>query len=165
MSAFRDLILESELTYFLLRDRLQLKDWQALEKIEKIVRGESSESEAGAKLEQVRAVLAELNERDNAREALDAFRDGRDEATVYDAIEQEKDSENIEKTIEALGSYDEEFDILICSAGPLYFVRANEFDDMEWFGGCDDAKAFAEGEFESFITALSEREEEDEEGY
>ena len=56
------------------------------------------------------------------------------------------------------------FWINIYKTGPLYWIKANEFDAMCYFDSADDALTHAADEFEGFISELAEREaDEDEE--
>jgi hypothetical protein len=56
------------------------------------------------------------------------------------------------------------FSINVYQTGPLFWIKANEFDAICYFGLKDDAVEYAAMEFEGFISELAEREaEEDEE--
>lgn len=96
--------------------------------------------------------------------ALGRFRSG-DAADLWDLIEDNKMeiSGCPEDAIEAAAPDDDIFEIEIWSAGPVFWIQANEFDDIGYFGSLIDARRYAEEEFEALISALEEREEEDEE--
>ena len=71
---------------------------------------------------------------------------------------------NIADEIDAAAPYDDVFAIEIVQAGPLFWIRANEFDDLCYFESLEGAQACAHEHFEGFINELAERraEEEDE---
>jgi hypothetical protein len=45
--------------------------------------------------------------------------------------------------------------------GPLYFVTANEFDSLKYFGSLKEAESYAREEFSGYIEALNDRDCED----
>jgi hypothetical protein len=55
------------------------------------------------------------------------------------------------------------FWINIYKTGPLYWIKANEFDAICYFDSADDALTHAADEFEGFISELAEREVEEDE--
>lgn len=59
--------------------------------------------------------------------------------------------------IEGAAYHNETFWININRSGPLYWIRAVEFDDTCYFDSETDAIEYANVEFDSFITALAER--------
>jgi len=59
--------------------------------------------------------------------------------------------------IECAAPDNDTFSINLNRSGPLYWIRAVEFDDEYYFSSEEDATKYAERNFESFITALSER--------
>jgi hypothetical protein len=63
------------------------------------------------------------------------------------------------RIIEGAAPDDDVFHICINRSGPLYWIQANEFDDICYFSSEDDAAEYAEQEFGSFIETLCEREE------
>jgi len=93
--------------------------------------------------------------------AIGRFRSG-DDGDLWDLIEDNKQeiSGSPEETIEAAAPDDDIFEIEIWSAGPVFWIRANEFDDIGYFPTLDEARAYAEMEFEGFISELKERQEE-----
>jgi len=68
-------------------------------------------------------------------------------------------------SIQALG--EDVFEIVINRYGPVFYISANEFDDIGYFASLKEALEYAEQEFEPYISALAEVEngedEEDEE--
>lgn len=50
------------------------------------------------------------------------------------------------------------FSINIYKSGPLYWIKANEFDAICYFDSADDALAHSADEFEGFISELADRE-------
>lgn len=67
------------------------------------------------------------------------------------------DHEDLVFQLEGAAPYNDTFSININRSGPLYWIRALEFDDECYFDSEKDATEYAERNFESFITALSER--------
>jgi hypothetical protein len=94
--------------------------------------------------------------------AIGRFRSGDDDA-LWDLIEDNKQeiSGSPEEAIDAAAPDDDIFGIEIWSTGPVFWIRANEFDDIGYFPSLPEARAYAEVEFESHITELAEREEEE----
>jgi hypothetical protein len=91
------------------------------------------------------AVLAEAS-KGNPADFLDWFSNWRMEGT-----------EELVHQLEGAAPYNDTFWININRSGPLYWVRAVEFDDECYFESEKDAVEFAENNFESFITELAER--------
>ena len=94
--------------------------------------------------------------------AIGRFRSG-DDGDLWDLIEDNKDATfgTLEVSIDAAAPDDDVFGIEIWSTGPVFWIRANEFDDIGYFPSRDEARRYAEVEFESHINELSEREEEE----
>lgn len=80
------------------------------------------------------------------------------EDTIADLIMNEA---KVVHSISARGSYDD-FDINVLRFGPVFSIQAIEFDEIGYFGSKKSAISFAESEYESFISAFEEFEEEDE---
>jgi hypothetical protein len=57
------------------------------------------------------------------------------------------------------------FPITIWRIGPLFFVTANEFDDLKFFGSLKDAEHYAGDYFSSYVEELKEREQEEDDGW
>lgn len=91
------------------------------------------------------ATLAEAS-KGNPADFLDWFSNWRTEGT-----------EELVHGIEGAAPYNDTFWININRSGPLYWIRAMEFDDECYFATEEDAVQFAESNFESFITELAER--------
>lgn len=72
-------------------------------------------------------------------------------------------TDNIADEIDAAAPYDDVFAIEIVEAGPLFWIRANEFDDLCYFDSLEGARACANEHFEGFINELAERRAEEEE--
>ena len=71
------------------------------------------------------------------------------------------DDSDVVEELEALGAYDDPFNIMIMSFSDiLFWVQANEFDDAGYFFTKDEALNYASDNFEPFFTALREHEEE-----
>ena len=94
--------------------------------------------------------------------AIGRFRSG-DDGDLWDLIEDNKDATfgTLEVSIDAAAPDDDVFGIEIWSTGPVFWIRANEFDDIGYFPSRDEARRYAKVEFESHINELSEREEEE----
>ncbi|MEI7912394.1 MAG: hypothetical protein WCK77_22405 [Verrucomicrobiota bacterium] len=95
-----------------------------------------------------------------ADDAIERFQSG-DADELWDLIEANKDATfgTSEVTIEAAAPDDDIFEIEIWSIGPLFWIRAKEFDDIGYFDSLAEAQIYAEDFFEGFITELQEREE------
>ncbi len=65
--------------------------------------------------------------------------------------------EDVVFQLEGAAPYNDTFWININRSGPLYWIRAVEFDDECYFESEKEAIEYAEHNFESFITALAER--------
>lgn len=159
IAAFRDLILESEHTHSALNEKLTPTPYDIIRTISSVIDAPDSAGNATEILKQVKAVIEEYNHRDIAQEAIDSFRKGEDEWDILEILQLIKDDDNGGtwcKSIRALGADEEEFEIEILQIGPLYFIRANEFDDFAWFGSQKDAEDYANEEFASFIEDLEE---------
>ena len=71
------------------------------------------------------------------------------------------DYSDVVEELEALGAYDDPFNIMIMSFSDiLFWVQANEFDDAGYFITKGEALNYASNNFEPFFTALREHEEE-----
>jgi hypothetical protein len=57
------------------------------------------------------------------------------------------------------------FPITIWGIGPLFFVTANEFDVLKYFGSLKDAEDYAGDYFSSFIEELNAREQDEDDGW
>jgi hypothetical protein len=159
IAAFRDLILESKETHYLLNEKLKPTPYEIILTISSVIDEPDSAGNATEILSQVKAVIEEYIHRDIAQEALDSLRKGEDKWDVLGILQLIKD-ENFDAKwcdwIKARGADGEEFEIEIMKVGPLYFIRANEFDEFAWFGSQKDAVDFANEEFASFIKDLED---------
>lgn len=82
----------------------------------------------------------------NPAEFLDWFANWRLEGT-----------EELVHQLEGAAPDNDTFWININRSGPLYWIRAVEFDDECYFASEEDAIDYAESNFEGFITELAER--------
>ena len=91
--------------------------------------------------------------------AIGRFRAG-DDGDLWDPIEENKQeiSGSPEESIDAAAPDDDIFEIEIWSTGPVFWIRANEFDDIGYFPSRDEARRYAEDFFEGLISELRERE-------
>ena len=82
-----------------------------------------------------------------AKERMKQFQagDAGDIVDLLQLIEERKEelSTSPEATIDAAAPDDDVFQILIWSAGPVYWITANEFDDIGYFSSLKDAKSYA----------------------
>ena len=94
-----------------------------------------------------------------AEAAIGRFRSG-DDGDLWDLIEDNKQeiSGSPMEVIDAAAPDDDIFGIEIWSTGPVFWIRANEFDDIGYFPSRDEARRYAEFEFEGLISELRERE-------
>jgi hypothetical protein len=86
----------------------------------------------------------------------DYLESGELEATVHD-------ESFLEEEFEASGGPEHIFNVEIYSFGPVYSIRANEFDDIEYFATKKEAEEYALSEYGPYIDTFEELEE-DEEG-
>jgi hypothetical protein len=94
----------------------------------------------------------------NAADVIE--RAGRGDATNFLDWFEEWATESPEELVcqlDGAGPCNDTFAININRSGPLYWIRAVEFYDECYFGSEEDAIAYAESTFESFITELDER--------
>ena len=64
--------------------------------------------------------------------------------------------------VEAAAPDDDIFEVEIWSTGPVFWIRANEFDDIGYFSSLAEARAYAEEFFEGPISELLARGEDEE---
>lgn len=121
--------------------------------IETLLNSEEVVSACRAELGERAADVIARAERSDATDFLEWFEEWRLNNT-----------DGIAEEIDGAAPYNDTFAIQIVKAGPLFWIRANEFDDICYFNALDDARACVHDEFEGFINELAEREtEEDEE--
>jgi len=115
--------------------------------------------------EEIRALVKkELGE--YADEKWAAFQRGENLDDLYDLI-----SDNGTCYGEEVGGFEgaapdnDTFPITIWRIGPLFFVTANEFDDLKYFGSLKDADDYAGDYFCSYVEELNEREQDEDDGW
>jgi hypothetical protein len=115
--------------------------------------------------EEIRALVQdELGK--EADEKWAAFQRGENLDDLYDLI-----SDNGTCFGEEVGGFEgaapdnDTFPITIWMVGPLFFVTANEFDDLKYFGSLKDAEDYAGDYFSSFIGELNAREQDEDDGW
>jgi len=83
---------------------------------------------------------------------------------LWDLIEDHKQdfSRSPVDVIEGAAPDYDVFEIEIWSTGQVFWIRANEFDDIGYFPSLKEARGYAENFFESYITDLAERDNEEE---
>ncbi|MBU6301989.1 MAG: hypothetical protein KGS60_10575 [Verrucomicrobia bacterium] len=93
--------------------------------------------------------------------ALARFQAGNDD-DLWDLIADQKRGslEEFATSLMAAAPDDDVFEIEILSAGPVFWIRANEFEDIGYFGSQYDALVYAEDYFDPYISELADREEE-----
>jgi hypothetical protein len=157
ISAFYQLILECEDIYDLLDKELRPSPYSIIEEIKSLLDANSAMENPSATLETIKGMIKEFMDRDFARESLDSLKKGEDEWDVLEIIERAKDNGgDLSDFIPAMGACEEPFDIEIRQVGSLFFIRANEFDDIAWFASKDAAIQYAKEEFSSEIKAYEE---------
>ena len=72
-------------------------------------------------------------------------------------------ADTVAEEIEGAAPYNDTFAIEIIKAGPLFWIRANEFDDICYFKSLEDARSCVYEEFKGFINELAERRREEDE--
>ena len=123
----------------------------------------SALSDPGSAVAEIRRLCENHFNSNPAVEAIKSFMEGPDEWDVAAKFEDSKGSGRCASTIDAMGSSDGAFEIEICEVGPLYFIRAAEFDDSDWFTSLKDAVAYAEEEYSEYIAQYEESLYEDDE--
>jgi len=95
-----------------------------------------------------------------ATEKWAAFQRGENLDDLYEIVEAEtyERSGAPVASIDGAAPDDDVFAIDIHQVGPVFFITANEFDDIGYFKTADDALKYAAEEFEGFIQELNERE-------
>jgi len=90
---------------------------------------------------------------------IKAFKNGSDEDIDLECILNDDlwESSTTDISFEGAGPENDTFFIQIMKLGPLYFIQANEFDDIKYFDDLNCASAYAQIEYEPFITALEDR--------
>jgi hypothetical protein len=101
----------------------------------------------------------EIIEKVLAGEQLDEFDLGACHDTLVDLVMNESEAV---KSFTGLGGYGE-FGINVMKFGSAYWIQAAEFDNIGYFSSEDDASSVAESEYDSFISAASESEEQGDE--
>ena len=98
-----------------------------------------------------------------AKERLNQFEAGEID-DLLDLIEENKFemSGSPEDTIDGAAPDNDTFEIEIWAVGPVYCIRAPEFDDIGYFSSLEAARNHAACEFEGFISELAEREQDEE---
>ena len=66
-------------------------------------------------------------------------------------------TDTVVEEVDGAAPYNDTFAIQILKAGPLFWIRANEFDDICYFDSLEDARSCVYDEFEGFINELAER--------
>jgi hypothetical protein len=94
-----------------------------------------------------------------------AFERGEQLGDLHDLVLGAKDDAVYDDvgSFEGAGPDDDTFDIEIKRIGPVFFVTANEFDDLQFFGSEAEAEEYAQDFYAPYVEALAEREVDDEE--
>ena len=101
-----------------------------------------------------------------ADEKWSAFHRGEELEDLYDLI-----GDNgicvgeVVAELEGAAPYNDTFSIDIWRIGPLYFISANEFDSLKYFGSAKEAEDYAGDYFCSYIDELNERNQEEDDGW
>jgi hypothetical protein len=72
-------------------------------------------------------------------------------------------TDTVAEEVEGAAPYNDTFAIEIIKADPIFWIRANEFDDICYFDSLEDARSCVYEEFEGFINELAERRREEDE--
>jgi hypothetical protein len=94
-----------------------------------------------------------------------AFECGESLDGLYELVSEAKMSEICENLggFEGAAPDNDTFLIQTYRIGPVFFVNASEFDDIEYFGSAAEADEYAQDFFSSWVEELAERNAEDEE--
>lgn len=102
----------------------------------------------------------------DADEKWAAFQRGESLDDLYELI---SDSETcygeVAGEFEGAAPDNDTFAIQTWRLGPLYFVTANEFAPLKYFGSVKEAEDYAWEDFSGYIDALNEREQEEDDGW
>lgn len=88
-----------------------------------------------------------------------AFELGKNLDDLYDLVSEAKWSEICEDAggFEGAAPDNDTFSINISRIGPVFFVSACEFEDIEYFGSAAEAEEYAQDFFSSWVEELAER--------
>jgi hypothetical protein len=101
-----------------------------------------------------------------ADEKWEAFQRGENLDDLYELISDNGTcAGEVVGELEGAAPDNDTFPITIWGIGPLFFVTANEFDDLKYFGSLKDAEDYAGDYFSSFIEELNAREQEEDDGW
>jgi len=104
--------------------------------------------------------------REDADEKWAAFQGMGSLNELYDVISDNRaDYGDVVIELEGAGPDSDTFPIQIWRIGPLFFITANEFDPLEYFGSLKEAETYARSYFGPYIDALTERQQEEEDGW
>jgi hypothetical protein len=93
-----------------------------------------------------------------ARQRMKQFRVGEiDDLVELIEINKLQLAESPVETLQGAAPDNDVFHIELCAVGPVFYIRANEFDDIGYFSSLKKARIYAESEFEGFISELAER--------
>lgn len=105
--------------------------------------------------EEIRALVYKTG---NGEAKWAAFQRGENLEELYDLISDSKHEGEPVSALSGAAPDDDTFAINISRLGPLYFVKACEFDTLEYFGSHDEAEAYAYDYFSGYIESLKEKE-------
>ena len=96
-------------------------------------------------------------------EQWESFLKGENLDDLFEIVEEESHeiTEEPVSFIEGAAPDNDIFHINIHKLGPLFFITANEFDDIGYFESEEEAESYASLEFDGYIQALNERQAED----
>jgi hypothetical protein len=150
---FKDFILQSDETKVLLENHFHDKSLDTFGRIKEIANKHKSYNKN--LLIDISKLIDEWK-KENPESIMESFRNGDDEDNIYSIIQDRLDfGPSEEEEIPACGS-DGEFNINICKAGPLYLIRANDFDDILWFSSLEEAVSHAKEYYSDFIDDKNE---------
>jgi hypothetical protein len=95
-----------------------------------------------------------------------AFQRGESLDDLYELItDNETCHGDVVGELEGAAPENDTFAIQIWRIGPLFFVTANEFDPLKYFGSLKEAEDYAGEYFSGYIDALAQREQEEDDGW
>jgi len=104
-----------------------------------------------------------LKHSDKGAEQLESFLRGETLNDLYEIIEEESHERAAEPVsfIEGAAPDNDVFHINIHKLGPVFFITANEFDDIGYFASKREAEDYASMEFDGYIQEYNQRHAED----
>lgn len=157
LGELKDIIAHSNNIRSLMEHHFDEKSYNFFYQIKKLINDVTSSKNNLDVLIKISKLISEW-EKEKPDVILESFRNGINEDAVYDIIQEELDrGPLVVEQIKASGGGGN-FNIEICEVGPLYLIKANEFDDILWFTSMEDAMSHAQDVYSEFIDEIIESE-------